>query len=59
MRIDGDKSAKLWAKRLRKLLDAIEEDGGYVAVHCDMPIVAVVKDGYTWTTGGEDGTGVF
>jgi hypothetical protein len=53
MRIDEDASAKLWARRLRKLTDAIEADGGVVMVdsggHC-----AVLKGESAWTTGLED-----
>ncbi len=54
MRIDGDKSAKVWAKRLRNLVDAMEEDGAEVRTHETLPLIAVFKDGDAWTTGGED-----
>ncbi len=57
MRIDSEASAKLWAKRLKKLTDAIEEDGGLVFLNTETHEVAVDKDGQTFTTGGRDITG--
>lgn len=54
MRIDAGASAKLWANRMRKLIDAIEEDGGQVRAHRDLPLIAVFKDGEGFTTGQDE-----
>jgi hypothetical protein len=59
MRIDGGASAKLWAKRLEKLFDLIEEDGGLTYFNSTTGHVAVDKDGQTFTTGGKGITGEF
>lgn len=57
MRVDGGASAKLWAKRLGKLVDAIREDGGTVHINADTGDIAVDKNGQTFTILGEDVTG--
>ncbi len=57
MRVDGGASAKLWAKRLGKLIDAISEDGGSVHVNVDTKDIAVRKDGNLWTSEGKDVSG--
>jgi hypothetical protein len=46
MRIDGDASASLWAKRLAKLIKAIEEDGK--SVDTDGNIIFINDEG-EWT----------
>jgi hypothetical protein len=54
MRTDGDASAKLWAKRLGKLIDAINEDDGAVYVNTDTMDIAVSKGDSVWTSMGTD-----
>lgn len=56
MRIDGRASAKLWAKRLAKLINTIGEDGGQVFMNTETNSLAVLKDGKTFTMFGEDVT---
>ena len=50
LRIDGDKSAKVWAKRFQKLIDAAIEDGAEVHVHDETLSLAIKKDGTAITT---------
>lgn len=57
MRIDSGASAELWAKRLRKLVELIEEDGGLVFLNMETNEIAVDKNGQTFTMFGEDVTG--
>ncbi len=57
MRVDGGASAALWAKRLKKLVEHIEEDGGLVFLNVETNEVAVDKNGQTFTTSGRDVTG--
>lgn len=54
LRIDGDKSAKVWAKRFQKLIDAAVEDGVDVYLHADTLSLAIKKGGATITTLGRD-----
>ena len=42
MRVDGDKSAKVWARRLASVLDDMEKDG--VAIGCES-IIRLHKGG--------------
>ena len=57
MRVDGGASAALWAKRLRKLVEHIEDDGGLVFINIETNDIAVDKNGQTFTMSGEDVTG--
>jgi len=54
MRIDGGASARLWAKRLGRLIDAINADGGRVHANSETLDVSVHKDDSLWTTEGKD-----
>lgn len=50
MRIDGDKSAKVWAKRLKNLVDFAEADGvAFLPAESEDPnipdVVLVYKEG--------------
>lgn len=54
MRIDSKASAKLWAKRLGKLVELIREDGGEVYLNLDANDIAVGKDGSFFTIFGVD-----
>lgn len=54
LRIDSDKSAKVWAKRLGNFIEAIESDGGSVHVNVDDHSIAVNKDGKVFTSDGKD-----
>lgn len=50
MRIDGDKSAKVWARRLKNLVESAEADGAAFiaceAVVADVPdVILAYKDG--------------
>lgn len=54
MRIDGGASAKLWAKRLGKLIEAIENDGGVISLNTETAEVAVLKGDSFFTSEGRD-----
>lgn len=56
MRIDSDASAKLWAKRLRSFIEAVELDGGEVAFDTEGREFGVMKDGKLFTIYGRDAT---
>lgn len=45
MRIDGDKSAKVWAKRLENFIDAFEGDGAVMWINPETRVLAIEKDG--------------
>lgn len=53
LRTDGDKSAKVWAKRLNRFLTAMNLDGADLAFNVETGETGVVKDGIGFSEWGE------